>query len=257
VNDATAEFYDGLSEDYHLVYADWDASIRRQAAALDRLIRERTGRPHCRILDCTCGIGTQSLGLAALGHDVVGTDLSPRAIERARHEAHARGLSIRFEVADLRSLSLGPGEAFDVVLSADNSLPHLIYDEDLRAGVDRMVAHIEPGGLFLASIRDYDALLEAPPTATLPVVRGDAGDRSVTFQLWQWDAVMRVYTLEMFVLREQADGSWHSSAHRTRYRALRRSELTEVLRGSGLEDIEWLMPDDSGFFQPIVMATLP
>jgi hypothetical protein len=67
VNDATAEFYDGLAEDYHLVYADWDASIRRQAAALDRLIRERTGTQHCRILDCTCGIGTQSLGLAALG----------------------------------------------------------------------------------------------------------------------------------------------------------------------------------------------
>lgn len=31
----TQSFYDDLASDYHLVYADWDRSIERQAAALD------------------------------------------------------------------------------------------------------------------------------------------------------------------------------------------------------------------------------
>ena len=80
-------FYDALADDYHLVYRDWEASIPRQAAALDRLIRAHPGAANQHVLDCTCGIGTQSLGLAALGYDVVGTDVSERSIERARMEA--------------------------------------------------------------------------------------------------------------------------------------------------------------------------
>jgi 2-polyprenyl-3-methyl-5-hydroxy-6-metoxy-1,4-benzoquinol methylase len=57
-------------------------------------------------LDCTCGIGTQALGLAALGYSVVGTDISTEAIRRARTEAETRGLNAQFRVADLRSLSV-------------------------------------------------------------------------------------------------------------------------------------------------------
>ncbi|MCP4527901.1 MAG: class I SAM-dependent methyltransferase, partial [Aestuariibacter sp.] len=33
-----------------------------------------------------------------------------------------------------------------------------------------------------------------------------------------------------------------------------RNELNEVLRTAGLTDIRWHMPDDSGYYQPIVTA---
>lgn len=136
-----------------------------------------------------------------MGYEVVGTDLSHEAIERARSEARGRGLDVRFEVADLRTLSLGSDAAFDVVLSADNSLPHLADESELKVGIDRMLAHLRPGGLFLASIRDYDAILEDPPSVTPPTRSGALGDRGVTFQIWHWETGGRVYELEMFVLR--------------------------------------------------------
>lgn len=201
VIEQTATFYDRLAKNFHLVYADWESSIQRQAASLDRIIRDALGREGNRVLDCTCGIGTQSLGLASLGYEVVGTDLSHEAIERARSEARGRGLDVRFEVADLRTLSLGSDAAFDVVLSADNSLPHLADESELKVGIDRMLAHLRPGGLFLASIRDYDAILEDPPSVTPPTRSGALGDRGVTFQIWHWETGGRVYELEMFVLR--------------------------------------------------------
>jgi hypothetical protein len=40
-------FYDELAPFYHLIFPDWEASIRRQAEALDGVIRERWGIAAC------------------------------------------------------------------------------------------------------------------------------------------------------------------------------------------------------------------
>ncbi|MEU4738779.1 class I SAM-dependent methyltransferase, partial [Streptomyces fradiae] len=80
-------FYDDLAADYDLLYADWDASVARQGTALDDRVTRALGPGPHDVLDCACGIGTQALGLAALGHRVTGTDLSPVAAARAAREA--------------------------------------------------------------------------------------------------------------------------------------------------------------------------
>lgn len=64
------QFYDSLAASYHLIFDDWDAAIARQAAVLDALITSRLDQEHVRLHDCACGIGTQAIGLAALGYDV-------------------------------------------------------------------------------------------------------------------------------------------------------------------------------------------
>jgi len=76
----TAAFYDALTPFYHLIYPDWHASIARQAQALDSIIRSAGGSKLRTVLDAACGIGTQSLGLAALGYEVTASDLSPAAV---------------------------------------------------------------------------------------------------------------------------------------------------------------------------------
>ena len=60
------DFYDQLSPFYHLIYEDWEASIAWQAERLSRIIRARWGEQVESVLDVSCGIGTQSLGLARL-----------------------------------------------------------------------------------------------------------------------------------------------------------------------------------------------
>src|SRR5436309_3564539 len=98
-------FYDQLAPFYHLVYPDWQASVAGQAAALDGILRDLCGEGPLTLLDAACGIGTQTLGLAALGHRVTASDLSPAAVARARREAARRALDVDFSVADLRRLS--------------------------------------------------------------------------------------------------------------------------------------------------------
>lgn len=57
------------------------------------------------MLDCACGIGTQALGLAAVGYTVEGSDAAPAAVARAAREARARGLAAEFRVDDMCRLA--------------------------------------------------------------------------------------------------------------------------------------------------------
>jgi len=52
------QFYDSMADHYHLIFEDWDASMRRQGAAIAKLLPppEEVGL----ILDVACGIGTQT-----------------------------------------------------------------------------------------------------------------------------------------------------------------------------------------------------
>jgi glycine/sarcosine N-methyltransferase len=153
-NKELKEFYDGWADEYHLIFADWQQSITRQGKVLGDLIRLQSGGKAETILDCTCGIGTQSIGLASNGFRVSATDLSPKAVERANKEAKAFGVSLSARVADLRTLDREVTDIFDAVLTCDNSICHLLTDEDLFAATKQMRSRVRKGGLFLASIRD-------------------------------------------------------------------------------------------------------
>ena len=40
------------------------------------------------------------------------------------------------------------------------------------------------------------------------------------------------------------------------YRAVRREEMTELLRSGGCREVIWKFPEETGFFQPIVIAKM-
>src|SRR5687768_3845095 len=111
------ECYEELADHYHLIFENWEVSMARQAAAMSLLLERKCGPAGTiRILDCACGIGTQTLGLSKLGFTVAGCDLSPRAIARARVEAQERGLDLQLSVADMRDLSSVKGADFDAII---------------------------------------------------------------------------------------------------------------------------------------------
>ena len=253
MTDNTLPFYDQLARDYHLIFADWSKSIERQGHALDRLIRAHMPPPPLDVLDCSCGIGTQAIGLAGHGYRVHATDLSPAAVERATQEAAARSVSLTVGVADFRSLASQVEGSFDVVLSCDNSLPHLLADEDLVLAAQNMHAKLRDSGLLLISIRDYDHLTLDKPRATWPQVFDDPTGQRIVFQVWNWSDDGGTYSFSMFILLETGDG-WITKHYAATYRALLRADLTAVLARAGFRDIRWHMPQDTGYHQPVVTA---
>jgi cyclopropane fatty-acyl-phospholipid synthase-like methyltransferase len=97
------------------------------------------------VLDAGCGTGEHALLAGSLGHEVVGVDLSAKAIELAMAKATQRGVKARFLVADALRLS-DLGELFDTVL--DCGLFHVLDDAERERYVDSLVAVVPPGGRY-------------------------------------------------------------------------------------------------------------
>ena len=237
----TGPFYDDLAATYHLMFADWDASMARQAEVLDGLLSGRS-----TILDCACGIGTQAIGLAARGHDVIGTDLSPVAAARAQVEAGARGTRLSTAAADMRALPFAD-RTFDVVMAADNAVPHLLTAADVVLALREMRRVLRPGGRLVLTTRDYDSIRREHPLSTPPQVSETEIGRVITFQLWHWHVDGERYDLEHFQLHEGT-----TMVRTATYWALTRAELTALVAEAGFVDITW---PDTAFFQPVLSAS--
>ncbi len=246
-------FYDGLASSYHLLFEDWDRTIARQSKVLAPLLSERGPETRLKILDCACGIGTQALGFAALGHQVVASDISPGAVNRARREAQARSLAITFHISDMTSLEEITEGSFDVIAALDNALPHLTREE-LGKSIRAIAARLKLGGRLLASIRDYDALIVKRPAIQEPAMFGDGGSRRIVHQVWDWTGG-ESYTVHLYLTVETKDG-WKVQHFVSQYRCLLREELTAHLAANGFAEIRWMMPEQTGFYQPLVLATL-
>ncbi len=254
MTDPIRSFYDPLAEHYHLLFDDWDKAIDRQSRALDSLLSSRPPAKRLKILDCACGIGTQSIALAKLGHQVTGSDLSLPAVERAAIEARKRALQIDFHVSDMTSLREITERDFDVVIALDNALPHLTLDQLTRAA-PAFKSVLKPGGLFVASIRDYDEILLQKPTIQQPAFFSTHRDRRIVHQVWDWVDETK-YVVHVYITSLAAEG-WKSLHFVSEYYPICRQQLTAILRSAGFTDVEWAMPSESGFYQPIVMASLP
>ena len=187
------------------------------------------------VLDCSCGIGTQSIGLARLGYRVTGTDVSEVEVERARHEARRLGATASFGVADFRDLSRIE-DRFDVVISCDNALPHLLD----RATSGRLWVRCAQRLRLRRAARDHDARLRCrarrprPPLAAPVVVSGPP--RRVLVRLHDWDDDGPCYTVRYLVLTETPE-RWTVVEHTTRYRAITREELDAAARAAGFDEV--------------------
>jgi SAM-dependent methyltransferase len=245
------DFYDRLASLYHLIYPSWDESIDRQAQDLAAIIAERWGAKATSILDVSCGIGTQSLGLAQRGFVVTGSDLSAPAIARAQHEAARRSLAIDFSVCDMRAVAAHHARQFDVVISADNSITHLLTDDDLLLGLKQIHACTRLGGGCVLTVRDYDREPRGTGLVKPYGVREEAGHRYVIFQVW--DFVGDIYDMAMyFVADDRVSAQLVTQVMRTRYNAVGSDTLLELMRRAGFAAVERL---DGRFYQPVLVGT--
>jgi SAM-dependent methyltransferase len=245
--------YDELASHYHLIFENWEAAIDRQAAVLGPILERECGRPNTtRVLDCACGIGTQALGLAKLGFRVSGCDVSHRAVDRARLEASRRSFELELSVADMLDLNSFEDSGFDALVCIDNALPHLAGTAQLLQAATQIRKKLRPKGLFMASIRDYDRLIEERPAVQGPWFYSDQGQRRIVFQVWDWLDDRR-YVFHLYITRKIAN-EWTTIHASATYRAVTREELAAVLRETGFVDTRWLLPPESGFYQPVVLA---
>lgn len=248
------EFYDSLAPLYHLVHPDWPASVRRQGAQLAALIRAEWPVPS-RLLDVSCGIGTQAIGLALQGFAVTGSDASAGAIGRARQEAGSWGVNLALSVCDVRQACDHHGGGFGVVISCDNSLPHLLTDQDLLQALQQMRACLVPGGGCVITLRDYAREARGRHLVKPYGVRLEGGKRYLLFQVWDFNGEGSHYDLSFFFVEEDLR-TQETRTHtlRSRYYAVSTDRLCELMRAAGFERVRRI---DDAFYQPVLVGAQP
>ncbi|MBR0376449.1 MAG: class I SAM-dependent methyltransferase [Firmicutes bacterium] len=249
-DNSAQSFYDALASQYDKFYLDWGSAVREEGAFLRSLLEKEGLPPPASVLDCACGVGTQAIGLAALGYDVTASDISGGELAEAKKRAAAQGVDIRFAQADFRALEDVFAENFDAVIAMDNALPHMLTAADLSRAAASITGRVREGGVFIASIRDYDAILAEKPAYSPPYVHKTEKGQRVLFQTWEWQGDS--YDFVQYVIDDEEEVS--VSRFACSYRATRRAELTELLYDAGCREVEWLFPEQTGFYQPVVIG---
>jgi len=102
-------------------------------------------KPRSRILELGCGTGDIALWLAWQGHDVVGVDISPAAINWAEEKAGETGMRVKFMVSDVCDMKELEDDSFDVVI--DSHCLHCIIGQDRSRFLKSAYRVLLPGGL--------------------------------------------------------------------------------------------------------------
>jgi SAM-dependent methyltransferase len=244
------DFYNSLAPYYKYIYLDWDKSVAGQAGDLDSIIKEYFGRKKT-LLDASCGIGTQSIGLAGLGYEISASDISDEAVKLARQETEKRSLKIDFKVADMREVSKAFSKKFDVVLSADNSVPHLLTDAEILNAFREFHALLNPGGGCIITVRDYQTINPEKQKYILNPrhVHNTPEGKIVMFDLWEFDA--DYYDLSLYLVKDKGNDAPETIVMRSRYYCITTDRLESLMLEAGFTDVQTLK---ERFYQPVVVG---
>ena len=128
----------------------WAGEYCRPALAIYNIILFPHLPDGCRILDLCCGAGQIANGLAGRGYRVTGVDGSEAMLEFARVNAPG----VEFIRADARNFHLP--HKFHGVISAFDSLNHIMELKELKMVFRNVYAAIEDEGIFLFDLNLED-----------------------------------------------------------------------------------------------------
>jgi SAM-dependent methyltransferase len=157
---------------------DYDVFSRFMQNDAELFFRRLGIPPKTLLLDVGCGSGQLALIAARAGVYVVGCDIAPNWIEKARARATAERLDVIFEEGDAESLPYKDGQ-FDAVVSLIGAIfaprPDLVAAELARVcrrGGMIAMANWTPGG-FVGQIFQEISRHIAPSGMPAPVLWGD------------------------------------------------------------------------------------
>lgn len=241
----TTEFYDAVVNDYHLWYRDWESTLEREGLQLRRWLRDREVS---RILDASCGPGTQSVALAQLGYDVTAADPSEGMLLKAEANAERFKCStnIRFIQSDFAGLvrTLRDEQAsFDALLTKGNAFPHLLTDAAITEALSNFHRLLRPGGTVIVGLQDFEPFIEGRPRFIPGRVHDPELDNEpqvITFDIWDWDdGPPLTVTVNSFIVSGR--GEHYQTVRRpVVYRALTATEVQVSLLENGFTDIKIL-----------------
>jgi SAM-dependent methyltransferase len=214
--------FEGVFDEDYLYFYETMLTPERTAAEVEQ-IAELLG-PRDDVLDCPCGHGRIANGLAERGYRVVGIDRSELFLERARADAHARGVDVEYVQGDMRELPWR--ERFDALVNWFTSFGYF-DDETNRAVAQGFHDALRPGGRIVMETMNPMRLFKYFG----PVHVFERGDDLMIDKV-ELDVVEPATQTERIVVR---DGRVRRTHFRVRMYAF--VELRQLLESVGFENV--------------------
>jgi len=206
---ATEHYAHHLGPIYSWMVGDLEAASARASAELDALGLPIQARGAA--IDLGAGFGLHTLPLARRGFTVTAIDSCQTLVNEL--QGRAVGMPIEAFVADILDFRKYASNPVEVILCMGDTLTHLPE----RASVEHLLADVAaslvPGGLFVATFRDYVSAPLQGDRRFIPV-RSDE-NRILTCFVEYGESSVTVYD----VLHERGNGQWHQRV--SSYRKLR------------------------------------
>jgi SAM-dependent methyltransferase len=224
----SAWFESFFGEDYFEIYRDVFPE-ERTAAEVDGVVSLLGLGEGARVLDLACGHGRHAIALARRGIDVTGYDLSEVFLERARADAEAQGVPVRWVRGDMRELRF-EGE-FDAVINVFTAFGYFEDPEDDLRTLRGVRAALVPGGRFLLETLHRDGLPGRFQAQMFEKTSGGA----VVLHDRNWDLERDVMNDRVTLIRPDGTSAEYTTA--LRMRTLQ--QLLALMREAGLEPKAW------------------
>lgn len=188
------------------------------------------------VLELMAGTGRVSVPLAEAGVPLTCVELSGAMLARLRAKLAARGLAASLVEADVCRMAL-PRRDYALAILPFQSFAELLTPDDQRAALDRVAAHLGPGGRFICTLhnpgprrRTVDGQLRL--LGTFPLA-----DRPATLLLWSVQQPMPdapVVRAQQFYEIYDADGRLEQKLWlEARFRLVARAEFEALAAAAG------------------------
>jgi SAM-dependent methyltransferase len=124
--------------------------VARDSALLpeEEALVQRYLAPGRRVLDVGCGAGREAIGFARAGLKVVGIDIAPAMVARARETARAAGLATEFAVGEPLTWP-ATGAPFDAIYFSPGIYSHIPGRARRVKTLARLRTLLAPGGVIV------------------------------------------------------------------------------------------------------------
>ncbi len=236
ISNDTSAFYDAIAEYYRYFYRDWEIQLEREGLSLRAIFRRKGVE---RVLDASCGAGTQAVSLANLGFEVVAADPSAGMLRKAQETAERFDVTERlsFVASDFLSLPQHVEGPFDAIVSKGNALPHLLLDSEIETAIGIFFDLLRPGGMLVIGMRDFGPFMEERPRF-IPGFLNSDDDASefITFDVWEWEEGPPVIATQNLYIVTGKDDDYRAIKRQVTYRPLSTDEVKVVLLEVGFEE---------------------
>lgn len=238
--------YDQFAADYHWLYSDKALAGKHFLEQYNDLLKSIP--QNSMILDCSCGIGQNTIALAEKKFTVYGSDESQGMIEQAKERSKNLNNKIPFIISTWADLPLKINNSFDIAFCLGNSIGHCKNKDEMISSLKGIRSTLKTGGLLVLDSRNWEKLFFSKPRFTLTGTGLRNNIKCTPLYVWNFKKHFEDEQLIEVVLIFEEQTSIYERHYNITYHPFKYKVLLETLKKVGFTSISSNFTEESDLY---------